>query len=79
MKMPHAPAADATESEREKYRQDMTRFLDKHRGAKLNAEGLEQERRMIYAMSLSPAEQKRRQAARTERLRNLLGCDFEII
>ena len=79
MKMPKTPAATATEAEREQYRRDMARYCDKHRGVALNAKGLEQERRLIEDMSLSPAEQKRRLVARTERLRNLLGRDFEII
>ena len=30
-------------------------------------------------MSLSPEEQKRRDVAATERVRNLLGSDFEIV
>ena len=51
----------------------MARYCDKHRVVALNAKGLEQERRLIEDMSLSPVEQKRRLAARTERLRNLLG------
>jgi hypothetical protein len=79
MKKPHMPASEATEAEREKYRNDMARFLDKHRGVELNARGLEQERDLIMAMSLSPTDQKRHLTAQTERIRNKLGRDFEII
>jgi hypothetical protein len=76
---PPYPAPDATEAEREKFRRDTMRWLDKYRGVELNAKGLEQERYLIELLSLSPDEIQRRYTAETERLRNLLGGDFAIV
>ena len=76
--MPARPTANATEAERAAWRDKMQRWLDQHRGVKLSAKGLEQERALVDYMSCSPAEQERRSRAGTERLRNLLGRDFVI-
>ena len=53
----------------------MRRWLDKRRGVKLNAKGLEQERQLIDAMSQTREELERRWREQQQRLRNLLGRD----
>jgi hypothetical protein len=77
--MPSEPAPDATEANREAYREAMRRWLAKYRGVKLSAKGLEQEEYLIWAMSLSPEQQQKALAAQTERVRNLLGSDFTFV
>ena len=57
----------------------MRRWLDKRRGVKLNANGLEQERQFIDAMSQPREELERRWREQRQRLRNLLGRDFVIV
>ena len=57
----------------------MRRWLDKRRGVKLNAKGLEQERQLIDAMSRPREELERRWREQQQRLRNLLGRDFIIV
>ena len=57
----------------------MRRWLDKRRGVKLNAKGLEQERQLIDAMSQTREELERRWREQQQRLRNLLGRDFVIV
>jgi hypothetical protein len=57
--MPTLPFANATEAERAAWREEMHRWLDKHRGADLGAKGLEQEQRIIDFLSRSPADQER--------------------
>ena len=82
-KPPEPPGPEATEAEREKFRRDMTRWCDRHRGCGTafahDATGLRIERELILLLSLSPADRKRKNAAATERLRNLLGRDFTIV
>ena len=51
----------------------MRRWLDKRRGVKLNAKGLEQERQLIDAMSQMREELERRWREQQQRLRNLLA------
>lgn len=75
---PKQPGPDATDAEREEFERDMLRWLGEHRGSKLDARGLEQERDFVEFLSLHPDERKRRMAASTERLRNLVGGDFKI-
>ena len=57
----------------------MRRWLDKRRGVKPNAKGLEQERQLIDAMSQPREELERRWREQQQRLRNLLGRDFVIV
>ena len=71
--MPTLPFANATEAQRAAWREEMHRWLDKHRGADLGAKGLEQEQRIIDFLSRSPSDQERIARANTERLRNRLG------
>jgi hypothetical protein len=77
--MPSMPASGASEKERQKFRRDMLKWCNKYRGVKLNAKGLDQERLLIEVMSQSPDEQQRKDTAAKERVRNLLGSDFEIV
>jgi hypothetical protein len=55
-KMLMPPGSEATDQERLAWRSQALAWCEKHRGVKLNARGLEQERFLIEIMSLHPDE-----------------------